>query len=63
MVVVTPRNTNIAAAGAGGFQSNMSPYVNANIKDSNDQRAMPCGRISGIVLRPIAASPERSLKS
>jgi len=62
-VVVTPINANMAATSMGGFQSRMSPHVIANITNSNDQRATACGRIKGIVFLPMAASPERSLKS
>jgi hypothetical protein len=62
-LVETPRNANTTMANIGGRQSNMSPQVIANIITSNDQRAMLCRRIIGIVFRPMAASPERSLKS
>jgi hypothetical protein len=63
MLVVIPRNAKMTMARIGGRQSNVRTNVIANIVTSNDQRAMPWCRIIGIVFRPMAASPERSLKS
>jgi hypothetical protein len=62
-LAVMLRNTKTVAARRGGRQSNMSTYFIEDIMASNVQHAIAWGRIIGIVFRPIAASPERSLKS
>jgi hypothetical protein len=63
MVVITPRRTKTPTARTGGFHSKMSPYVIDKMRRNKDQHATPCKRIIGMVFRPKAASPERSLKS